>query len=147
MSHVSAIDVDIQDLDALGAAAEHLGLELVLDQETYRWYGTHVGDWPLPAGFTKADMGRCQHAIRIPGNSRAYEVGVVRRRDGRPGFQLIYDWFGGGNGLEKVIGKMALKLRHEYNATVAVRKAHSQGLRTNLLRKQDGTPLKLQIYR
>lgn len=147
MSHVSAIDVEIQDLDALAVACEAAGLELVRDQATYKWYGTHVGDWPIPKGFTKADLGKCEHAIRVPGNPRAYEIGVVRRRDGRPGFQLIWDFWGGGNGLQAKAGKDCLRLRHEYNATVAIRKAHRQGLRTNLIRKADGTPQKLQVYR
>jgi len=68
MSHIAEIEIEIKDLDALEAAARSLGLELARRQTTYRWYGELLEGHPLPAGFTKADLGRCDHAIRVPGN-------------------------------------------------------------------------------
>ena len=67
MSHVATINIEVKDLDALGIAAGRIGLELVRGQKEYRWYGQSVGDYPLPAGLTEADLGVCEHAIRIAG--------------------------------------------------------------------------------
>jgi hypothetical protein len=64
MSHVAIIDLAIDDLDSLRRACSRLGLELV-QQDTYRWFGYSVGDYPLPEGFTKDNLGRCQYAIRF----------------------------------------------------------------------------------
>ena len=77
MSHIAEVNLLVQDLDALQRARHRLGLELVRHQQTYRWYGTSVGDHPLPTGFAKDDLGTCEHAIRIPGNDHAYEIGIV----------------------------------------------------------------------
>lgn len=83
MSHTVEIkDLLIRDLAALGRAATRLGLELVMGQTNYRWYGTVVGDHPFPTGFTNQDIGKCEHAIRIPNQPDAYEIGIVTRRDG-----------------------------------------------------------------
>src|SRR4051812_32472193 len=114
MSHVATVDVEIKDLDALDAACKKLGLELVRGQTTFRWYGQHVGDYPLPAGFTGADLGTCEHAVRVPGRADAYEIGVVRRRDGRSGWSLMWDFYAGGYGLMERVGENCQSLRREY---------------------------------
>ena len=57
MSHVTVIAVELKDLDALKAVCAALGLEFRENQKTYRWYGRHVGDFPIPEGLTKADLG------------------------------------------------------------------------------------------
>jgi hypothetical protein len=139
MSHVVTIDLEIRDLAALADAAKALGLEFVRDQKTYRWFGVSVGDYPVPDGFTAADLGHCEHAIRIPGNRDAYEVGIVRRRDGRPGYTLIYDFYARGSGLEDRIGPQAGKLRQEYSAAVAIRHYARQGYRVRRSARADGT--------
>lgn len=114
MSHVGDMEVHIKDLVALEAAAKRLGLELVKGQTTYKWFGHSVGDYPLPAGFEKADLGKCEHVLRIPGNSQAYEIGVVRRRDGKPGFQLLWDFWKGGYGLTDKVGESGGLLKQAY---------------------------------
>lgn len=129
MSHVSTIACDITDLEALKAAAKECGMELV-QQSTYRWFGKSVGDYPIPEGFTEADLGHCEYAIRIPGNPNAYEVGVVRRRDGRPGYTLIWDFWAGGHGLESVIEKNGGRLKREYALAVGMRQMARKGFRT-----------------
>lgn len=106
-------------------------------QQTYRWYGEHVGDYPLPAGFAIEDLGKCEHAIRIPGQDNdkipgsiaPYEVGVVRRRDGKPGFQLMWDFYDGGKGMEVRVGKDCTRLRQAYSIAVATKFARQQGFR------------------
>jgi hypothetical protein len=129
MSHVTLIDLHIKDLDALKTAAKMLGLEFVENQKTFKWYGRSVGDYPMPTGFTAADMGRCDHAIRIPGNAGAYEVGVVRRRDGKPGYALMWDFWNGGYGLRDKIGNNGDKLRQGYSEAVATNKLRAMRFR------------------
>src|SRR5690349_5684210 len=131
MSHVATVEVHIQDLVALKAAAAALGLEFVEGQTTFKWYGQHVGDYPLPKGFRVRDMGRCEHTIRLPNDPNAYEVGVVRRRDGNPGYLLMYDFWQGGFGLEAAIGHQATKLKQRYAAEVAAKQARKQGFRVS----------------
>ncbi len=139
MSHVAEIKLQIKDLAALEKACKQLGLELVRDQKTYRWFGRSVGDYPLPEGFTAQDLGKCDHAIRIPGDSRAYEIGVVKRKDGKPGYQLLWDFWAGGHGMtQKVGGNQAVKLQNEYAAAVAVKHYVSQGYRVQRQVKEDG---------
>jgi hypothetical protein len=128
MSHIAEIDLHIKDMSALRAACKDLGLVLNEGQKTYKWYGQSYGK--VPDGFTKDDLGKCDHAISIenPLDKKAYEVGVVRRRDGKPGFTLMWDFWNGGYGLEAKIGKDAQKLKQRYATHVAIRAARKQGL-------------------
>lgn len=139
MSHVATVDVHITDLAALKAACEALGLEFREGKNRFRWYGTVVGDYPLPEGFTASEMGQCEHAIGISANDRAYEVGVVRRRDGKPGYTLMYDNWHGGFGLEEKIGRAAGKLKQQYAAQVAAIQARKQGYRVSQSLQTDGS--------
>jgi uncharacterized protein DUF1257 len=139
MSHVATIDIEIRDLDALQEACGRVGLELVRDQKTYRWYGVHAGDYPVPAGFAVEDLGQCEHAVRIPGDAGAYEIGVVKRRDGRPGYTLIWDFWCGGWGIEAKAGRDCNKLRQAYALVVAKRAALKQGFSVSEQRVADGS--------
>lgn len=151
MSHLATIDLEIKDLAALAAACKEIGLEFVSDQKTYNWWGKRVGSTPyvLPTGFTEADLGKCDHAIKIPGakstgqyDTSAYEIGVVRRRDGKAGFTLLWDFYkvGGLKSLIDFVGPNADKLKQSYAGQVAVRTAQSQGFRvTGRTTKTDGT--------
>ena len=128
MSHVAIITAEITSLDDLKTAAERIGCEFVEGQKTYRWYGRHVGDYPLPAGFKKEDMGKCEHAIRVKGaGSQTYEVGVVKRRDGKPGYTLLWDFYAGGYGLQAKVGEGAEELVKSYAASAAMRAARKLG--------------------
>lgn len=130
MSHVATIDIEIKDLAALREACKRLGLELTEGQKTYRWFGRHMGDYPVPKGFRKEELGTCEHAIKDPNTPSAYELGVVKRRDGRPGYTVIYDFYGThGRAIEELAGKKCTKLRQAYAATVAKRQAQRQGFR------------------
>lgn len=128
MSHITSIDLHIKDLDALKAACPKLGLEFVENKKKYKWYGTSVGG-SIPEGWTKEELGTCDHVIRIKDNSAAYEVGVAARRDGKPGYQLLWDFWQGGYGLEKVIGKDAGLLKQRYAAEVSRKEALRNGFR------------------
>jgi hypothetical protein len=156
MSHVAEISIEVKDLDSLKEACRRLGLEFVEGQKTYRWWGFSEGDYPLPAGFTAADLGLCDHAIRVPENHPqfqknpsvdpgypercwTYEIGVVKRRDGKPGFCLLYDFFGGGFGLEDLVGKQCNKLRQTYATVTATRAAMRAGFRVHEHRLPNGS--------
>jgi hypothetical protein len=121
MSHVTIIDIEIRDLDCLRAAAEELGMEFREGQTKFKWWGHSVGDYPLPVGFTEADMGKCSHALAVKGKPNAYEVGVVARRDGKPGYVLMWDFFNGGEGLQKVVGEGCSKLCQKYSEKVVLK--------------------------
>lgn len=144
MSHVSTIDIHIKDLDALEAACKRIGLELVRGKTRYEWFGRHVGDYPLPEGFTKEELGTCEHAIRIPDGSpykrsNSYEIGVCQRRDGQPGYVLQWDFWMGGHGLQKVAGADCNTLRQSYSTEVTKRNLLRAGCNVQETTLEDGT--------
>jgi hypothetical protein len=127
MSHVAEMECEINDLEALSDACKELGLELRLGQKTYKWYGRSVGDYPLPEGMTAQDLGKCDHAICIPGNPGAYEIGVIKKKTGES-YSLVWDFWAGGFGLvEKVGDQQATKLQDEYLAAVTTRHERRRG--------------------
>lgn len=92
MSHISKIEVKIQSLEDLKQACHRLGFEFIENQQTYKWYGRWVGDQPLPEGISQESLGKCHHAIKIPGCE--YEIGVVRIENH---YILLWDsWKKGG---------------------------------------------------
>jgi hypothetical protein len=146
MSHVAKIEVEIKDLEALRSAAASLGLELVDRQTTYRWYGRRVGDTKLPDGFTAAELGTCEHALRVVGEPSAYEIGIVARRDGGAGYTLLWDSWNGGYGLVEKVGAGAALLKQAYGVAVATRVALRAGYRVvgTMTRADGNVELKLQ---
>ena len=143
MSHIAKIKVEIKDLDALKSIAKKLGLEFVEGQKSYRWYGRSMGDAPLPEGFTKDDLGKCDHALRIPQSvqdyRQPYEIGVVKRKDGKSGYELLWDYWNGGYGLTDKIGQKGEKLIQGYAVEVATRSAIKQGFRVcGTVTRKDG---------
>jgi hypothetical protein len=102
----------------------------------------HETDAAYKNGFNPADFGKCLHTLSIPGHPEAYEVGIVARPDGQPGFQPIFDFYGGGNGLMALIGtqetdkngrklpiKNCNKLAQAYGEQVAQDKVRAKGFR------------------
>lgn len=126
MSHLVKMKHRVRDLEALREASKQLGLELV-EKNTYNWYGTSVGDFPLPVGFTKEDLGKCDYAIRIPDNPRAYEIGVVKAKEGTGGYELLWDFWNGGYGLQDKIGKDGGLLQQAYVTEVEIKEAYRNG--------------------
>lgn len=137
MSHVDTMKMAVLDLDCLVEAAESIGLEK-RDKRTYQWYGSHVGDYPVPAGMTKEDLGKCDFALGVPGSPDAYEVGVVRRRDG-PGYQLLWDFWAKGKGLQDVVGAEGNRLKQAYSLAVQEKEARRLGYRVSRGLDQEGS--------
>lgn len=151
MSHVSLIKLVIEDLDALEAAAPHFGCELVRGQKTHKWYGKWVNDYhgedaAYHHGIKPEDYGKCEHVIRVKGNSQAYEVGLVKNPDG-PGFVPIYDFWAGGKGLRAAIGESAGNLRREYALQVGMKEMQRKGFRTERLFNPETGKDRLRAWR
>jgi hypothetical protein len=151
MSHVERVNVVITDLKALEAACKRLGVEFAEGKKTYNWFETSVGDYKLPDGFAASDLGKCAHAIKVPGVT--YEVGVVpaRNPDGTPakGFTLLYDFWGvggkrrqggvhDGQQLKKKFGEGLTKLVDAYSLEALKAKARAQGHITREVVRPDG---------
>ena len=115
MSHITRIEISVKDLQALKQACKDLGLEFVDGQTHYRWFSRFMGDTELPQGMKESDLGKCDYVLRIPGNSEAYEVGIVKRGNE---YILCYDFWSGGYGLEAAIGAGAQKLVQAYSKAV-----------------------------
>ena len=92
MSHISRIELEVKDLGVLGQACERLGLQLIRNQKTFRWYGKE---------------GDCDHAIKVP--EAAYEIGVIQKDNF---FELNCDFY--DRNLEKVIGSKGGLLKQAY---------------------------------
>ncbi len=150
MSHVASIELNVVDLDCLEKACADLGLVFKRNQQSYEWFGESVGDYPLPDGFKASDLGKCEHAIGFPDGTvgrypngkecveKPYELGVVKRRDGKPGYTLLWDFFMGGYGLQDKIGENAGKLKQQYGAQVAIKQARKQGFSVQQKRLPNG---------
>jgi hypothetical protein len=140
MSHVAKIDLVVTDLAALKRAAEALGGIWLEGRKTYKWWGHHVGDYPLPPGIAKEDLGHCDHVIKAP--NVEYEIGVRRMADGT--YTLLFDFYGNGRGLQERFCKALPlnsnisnpcqqygigleKLKAEYAAAVAIAQLKRSG--------------------
>ncbi len=66
MSHISKIELEIKDLEALKQACERLGFHFMENQKRYIWYGKWISQEPLPEGITEEQLGHCTHAIHVP---------------------------------------------------------------------------------
>lgn len=149
MSHVATIQVEVTNLQDLRDACEELGLVFEENQKTYEWYGTHVGDYPLPEGFSESDLGQCEHAIRMSDQDRdqliaargvtPYEIGVVPRRDGKPGWTLLWDFYAGGLGLQSKIGETGGRLSQAVATAASIRTMELQGYRHQRQLLDNGT--------
>jgi len=119
MSHVTTIKMEIKDLEALEQACLKVGLVFKHNQKNYRWYGRFVGDY-REQGTDPKDMGKCDHAIGIPNNNTAYEIGVCQK-DGH--YVLRWDFWAGGAGLAAVAGDKCSNLTEAYTQVVAMKEA------------------------
>ena len=138
MSHIAEIKLNVTDLPALRTAAQKLGLEFRAGQKTFKWYGTDMGGQTYPAGFGPKDLGKCEHAISVPGNDKAYEIGIAARRDGKPGYILLWDSWCGGMGLADKVGPDTGLLQQRYAIEAARNEAGLQGWECNEVRLPNG---------
>lgn len=127
MSHVADVDLKITDLDAFKKACDALGLVVIEGQTTWKWFGQWMNDYSDPnraaasRGFAPEQFGHGDHAVRFKdAASGDYELGLVPRRDGGPGWELLYDNYASGTKFARQLGGPGLaNLKDEYGAAVA----------------------------
>jgi hypothetical protein len=140
MSHVALVDIEIKSIDDLKAACKRLGFEFHENKTTYKWWGRwyndyHAEDAAYLNGVKPEDYGKCLHAIHVPGCQ--YEVGVIARPDGKPGFSLIWDFM--DTQLQTALGgQTADKLRQNYATAAAISAARKQGFRVSEQKQANG---------
>lgn len=126
-SHVVDVKIEFRDMDAMSEACDELGLDLQRGRTDYKWYGHHVGDYPLPEGFSADDLGKCDHAIHRK-DGTGYGAGLARRGDH---YRLLFDFWGrNGRLLTDAIGENAEKLTAAYSEKVVIKKARQLGWKT-----------------
>ena len=139
MSHIAKIELEINDPDALKLACNRLGMQFIENQQNYKWYGTWLGDTPMPEGITVSDLGKCDHAIRVPGAQ--YEIGIVKR-DRK--YILLWDFWNQG-GLEQQLGKNAGRLKQAYTIERVRKEAKLKGHRVCEQKTEKGIRLVLRV--
>lgn len=140
MSHVADVQIKVLDLDALEAAVTEAGAVFVRGKRTFEWFGQFLNDWSSKRAAVNridpATFGKCEHVIRVPGVS--YEIGVVKAADGE-GYDLLYDSWGNGQGLEKKFGVGLPVLKQRYSAEVTKRELARKGYRVTTEPQADGS--------
>lgn len=105
------------DMACLRQAVEMLGCRIV-ERNTFRWYGSSVGDYPLPLGMKKEDLGKnakfvieltpeTQARIRAEHpeyDQEAYDVGLIEDPNNPGTYVPMYDHFINGYGVDDVLG-------------------------------------------
>lgn len=122
MSHISKIELEVNDLRTLDRACRRLGLQLVKGQKTFKWFGRKAGD--------------CDHAIRVP--EAEYEIGITSV-DGI--YQLECDYY--DRLIGQAIGENGGLLKQAY----AVEKTKAEARRKGYLaiEKETDTGVRLHV--
>ncbi len=94
MSHISKIEMEINDLDALKQACTCMGLEFLENEPEFTYYG---------------GKGSSLHAVQVPGAN--YSLGVVKKDNN---FELLWDDYMAG-GLKNILGENASLLKKNYS--------------------------------
>lgn len=143
MSHVANISTAglEYDLDAIKHLCQWQGWEFLEGQQTYAWFGRSVGDYPIPEGYNVDDLGKCEHAIRLPGCS--YEVGVVKGQNG--GWVIMADFWQSG-GLDVALGAKGEIFNQLYHVNQDIMWAESKGYAWEEAQGSTETSKKIAIY-
>lgn len=139
MSHISKIELVIHSLDSLKDACQKLGFEFIENQKAYKWFGSWVGDTPLPEGIEIEDIGKCDHVIRVP--ECEYEIGIVKRGGN---YILLWDHYHAG-GLTQKIGPNAGILKQAYTIARVRKEARRKGYRVMEKKMDQGVRMVLTV--
>ena len=121
MSHISKIELEVNDLGTLAQACRRLGLQLVQSQKTFKWYGR--------------EDGKCDHAIKVPRAN--YEIGVIKTGNV---FELQCDYFDAAIG--KAIGQNGGLLKQAY----AVERTKAEARRKGYTVIEKATPQGIRLH-
>lgn len=124
MSHLTKIELEINDLSALRKSCERLDLSFMLDQKQFVWYGRE------PA--------KCDHAIKIP-NAR-YEIGVIKK-DNK--FELSVDWY--DREISKAVGHQGGLLKQAYAIEKGKIEARKKGYQVFEQQTDAGIQLRIRL--
>ena len=139
MSHISKIELEVKSIETLKQVCKDMNFMFMENQKTYTWYGRGQGSTSLPEGLTTDDLGKCQHAIKVPGC--LYEIGVIKL--GRH-YTLLWDnWSGGG--LDEKLGNNAGKLKQAYAKATIRKEARLKGYRMSEQKTDKGIRLTLSL--
>lgn len=133
MSHVEKCKGVYKDLDILESTLSSLvhptyGKLIRKEKNTYKWYGKHMGDYPLPIGFKKEDLGKCDVCFGFEDDS-LYEIGIVKRGEE---YVPLYDFWsingsGEGGPLLDILGKDGGKLAQTYSVNIILSTCEEKG--------------------
>lgn len=119
MSHITSIELEVKDLNALKSACRRLGFVYRENQRQFEYY--------------KNQKGECLHAIHIEGCQ--YEVGI--QRNANEGYQLAWDNYHQG-GLVAALGEGAGKLKQFYGLEKVKIEARKKGYSVTERMKENG---------
>jgi len=122
MSHISKIELEVNDLNTLDSACTRLGLQLVKGQKNFKWFGKKAGD--------------CDHAIRVP--EAEYEIGITRVNGI---YELECDYY--DRHIGKAIGEKGGLLKQAYAAEKTKAEARRKGYLA--IEKQTDTGIRLHV--
>lgn len=138
MSHIVPMSLEIKDLDCLKKVCKVLGFNFIENQKTYRWFGEWVGDTPMSEDMTTEDLGKCTHAIKIPGAD--YEIGIVKKGSK---YVLYYDYW--DLNLLNKIGKTGGPIKKEYTKQVVLKECMRKNLKMKENQEENGIRLTISI--
>jgi hypothetical protein len=121
MSHISKIELEVNDLGTLSRACSRLGLELIKGQKTFKWFGKD---------------GKCDHAIKVP--NADYEIGVIKAGNT---FELHCDYYDPIIG--KAIGRNGGLLKQAYAVERTKAEARRKGY--TVIEKTTESGIRLQV--
>jgi len=123
MSHVDQIEFEEKwDLQTLREMCQAEGWGFIENRTHYEWFGKHIGDYPIPVGFRKEEMGRCDHVIDV---GVRYQIGVVKKMGE---WKLVWDFWHSG-GLPDKLGPKAGLLKQSYSLAKVRRECRKRRLR------------------
>jgi hypothetical protein len=122
MSHISKIELEVNDLTTLKRACARLGLRFVESQKTFKWFGY--------------EEGRCDHAIKVPGAT--YEIGVTKKGTL---YELQCDYF--DYALSNVIGQNGGLLKQAYAIERTKTEARRKGY--SIIEKRTDSGIRLHV--
>ena len=124
MSHISKIELEVNDLPTLKQACRRLGLVFLEGQTTFKWWGHKDGE--------------CTHAIRVPGAN--YEIGVIRTGKG---FELQCDYY--DRNIGESIGNDGGLLKQAYAVERTKTEARRKGYSVTEQKIDNGIRLRVRL--
>ena len=140
MSHVVKVQLVITDLKVFEDACKEVGITFDPIAMTWRWYGSWMNDYNgedaaythgiKPERYGHADAG----IVRVPGCG--YDIGVYKVPNEEGKYCLIYDYYCGGHGIEKALGKALPDLNKAYGALMGQKILQKKGFQARITKER-----------